>query len=41
MIAGSAGIVTAEYTTLHQAKEIIDRFVALCGSTEGLGAGEK
>ncbi len=41
MIAGSAGIVTAEYTTLHQAKEIIDRFVAHRGSTEGRGACEK
>jgi nucleoside 2-deoxyribosyltransferase len=40
MIAGSPGIVTAEYMTLRQAKEIIERFVAHRGTTEGRGACE-
>lgn len=33
MIAGSAGIVTAEYATLSQAQAIIGRFVASSGNS--------
>lgn len=33
MISGSAGIVTAEYATLPQAKAIIGRFVASSGNS--------
>lgn len=41
MIAGSAGIVTAAYSTLPQAQQIIGCFVAQRGCPDGQGDGEQ